>query len=91
MDEVLKTALKGDFEEHKKNDAKMSKVQELLVTLVACALSSLDFAKNILREHNCEPMQPLVSSLHEMIASGIKAFGDMPEARRAFIRSDLNQ
>ena len=90
MDEVLKTALKGDFEEHKKNDAKMSKVQELLVTVLGCALSTLDYAKNMIRDHNLEPMEPVVTSLHEIVAFNMKAFGDMTEARRAFIRSDLN-
>ena len=41
-------------------------------------------------EHNIEPVQPVVTSLHEIVAFNMKAFGDMTEARRAFIWSDLN-
>ena len=86
---ILKKVLKGEFGEHQKNDDKMVKIMELLVSVIACNMSTLDFAVKLLGE-KCGPMEPVVESLNEAVAFGVKVFSDLIEARRSFLTSDLN-
>ena len=89
LNPILKKALKGEFEDHKRNDEKMMKIMELLVSVITCNMNTLDFAIRLLAK-DCRPMAPVVEALNEAVAFGVKVFSDLIEARRSFLTSDLN-